>query len=183
MMIKSWTWLVVAGITIVVLGFALVWLVGLLLRSNRTDVQTTLPLVPEQKVDLAADGETVLQIEMPRIETDYRRLQLEITDATSGKSITMANDSGRPSGVVYGITTMKVPIGRMTVSQPGRYTVRVTGMAADKSYSTYRLLLSRPYLARIALQIVGIALCGVGMLLSLLWGLWLMGVLKSGSSS
>ncbi|MEP6709735.1 MAG: hypothetical protein ABJB32_06345, partial [Verrucomicrobiota bacterium] len=33
-------------------------------------------------------------------------------------------------------------------------------------------LLSRPYLGRMVLQIIGIVVCSVGMLLSLLLGLW-----------
>ena len=183
MIIKSWTWLLVAGVAIVVLGFMLAWLVGRLLRSNRADVQTTLPLVQEQKVDLAAAGEMVLRIEMPRFDTDHRRLQFEIVESLSGKVITMAHRGRTNSGATYGVTTMKVPIGRMAVSQPGSYIIRVAGMTAGKDYSAYRLMFSQPYLARMAFQIVGIALCGVGMLLSLLWGLWLMGLLTSGTPS
>src|SRR5688572_12653001 len=183
MIIKSWTGLMVAGAAIAIFGFLLVWLVGRLLRSNRADVQTTLPLVQEQEVDLAVAEEMVLRIEMPRIDTDYRRLQFEIVESRSGKVITMAHRGRAKSGATYGVTTMKLPIGRMTVSPAGRYIIRVAGMTADKDYSAYRLMFSRPYLARMAFQIVGIVLCGVGMLLSLLWGLWLMGLLKSDPSS
>ena len=78
LIIKSWPWLIAAGVIIVVLGFALAWLVGRLLRSNRADVRIVLPLVQEQKVGLPAAGEMVLRIEMPRFDTDYRRLQFEI---------------------------------------------------------------------------------------------------------
>jgi hypothetical protein len=180
MIIKSASGLMVAGVTFVVLGFAVVWLVGLLLRGNRTDVLTTQPLMQEQKVDLPLTGEVVLRIEMPRFDTDHRRFQFEIVESQSGKVVTMAHHGRTSSGAVYGVTTMKVPIGRMVVSRPGSYIVRVAGMTADKDYSTYRLLFSRPYLGRMAFQIVGIVLCGVGMLLCLLWSLWLMGVMKSG---
>jgi hypothetical protein len=183
MIIKSWPWLMVSGVIIIVLGFALAWLVGRLLRSNRADVQIVLPLVQEQKADMPAAGEMVLRIEMPRFDTDHRRLQFEIVESQSGNVITMAHRGRTNSGATYAVTTMKVPIGRMTVSHPGSYVIRVAGMTADKDYSAYRLMFSRPYLGRMAFQIVGIALCGVGMLLSLLWGLWLMGLLTSGTSS
>ena len=175
--------LIVSGVIIVVLGCALVWLVGRLLRSNRDDVQIILPLVQEQKVNLPAAGEMVLRIEMPRVDTDHRRLQFEIVEPQSGKSITMAHRGRTNSGATYALTTMKVPAGRMTVSHPGSYVIRVAGMTPGKDYSVYRLMFSRPYLGRMAFQIVGLALCGVGMLLSLLWGLWLMGLLTSGTSS
>ena len=183
LIIKSWPWLIVSGVIIVVLGFALAWLVGRLLRSNRADVRIVLPLVQEQKVGLPAAGEMVLRIEMPRFDTDYRRLQFEIVESQSGKATKMAHRGRTNSGATYAVTTMKVPIGRMTVSHPGSYIIRTAGMTPEKDYSAYRLEFSRPYLGRMALQIVGIALCGVGMLLSLLWGLWLMGLLTSGTST
>ena len=78
----------------------------------------------------------------------------------------------RAQGAVYGVTTMRVPLGRMTAQRAGAYSMRVTGLQAGKDYSACRILLSRPYLGRMVLQIIGIVICGVGMLLSLLLGLW-----------
>jgi hypothetical protein len=73
---------------------------------------------------------------------------------------------------------MQVPIGRMIAARTGVYAVRVEGLQPGKDYSSYRLILSRPYMGRMVLQIVAIVVCGVGMLLSLIWALWLAGLLK-----
>jgi len=169
MMIKSWTWLWVAGAALVFFGSALAWLAMLLLRGNRSDVMAMLPLAPEQNVELRAAGEVLLRIEV-------------LVEPQTGKITTMTYNPLTASGAVYGTTTMKVPIGRMTATLPGSHIVRVAGMTAGKDYSAYRLMLSRPYLGRMIFQIVGIVTCGVGTLLSLLWGLWLMGLITSGSS-
>ena len=182
MMIKSWTWLWVAGAALVFFGSALAWLAMLLLRGNRSDVMAMLPLAPEQNVELRAAGEVLLRIEVPRRATDYRQFQFALVEPQTGKITTMTYNPLTASGAVYGTTTMKVPIGRMTATLPGSHIVRVAGMTAGKDYSAYRLMLSRPYLGRMIFQIVGIVTCGVGTLLSLLWGLWLMGLITSGSS-
>jgi hypothetical protein len=85
----------------------------------------------------------------------------------------------RSTGAVTGISTVKIPVGRLTLARPDKLTVRVKGLAPDTNYSTSHVVLARPHLARMAMQIVGLVVCGVGMLLSLLWGLWLVGVVKT----
>ncbi len=70
---------------------------------------------------------------------------------------------------------MKVPFGSIP---SGVYSARITGLQPGKDYSQYRLMFSRPYIARMALQIIGIVISAVGMLLSILWAAWLAGLLK-----
>jgi hypothetical protein len=48
-------------------------------------------------------------------------------------------------GAVYGVTTMRVPIGRLPFVRPGRYLMRVLGCNGDRD-SNSRVMLSRPYL-------------------------------------
>ena len=67
---------------------------------------------------------------------------------------------------------MRVPLGRVVVQRPGSYLVRIDGLQAESDYSNSRLLLSRPYLGRMVLQIIGIVICAIGFLLSLLLGWW-----------
>ncbi len=58
------------------------------------------------------------------------------------------------------------------------YVVRITGVDWDEDYSRYRLIFSRPYLRRMAMQIIRIVICDVGMLLSVIWAGWMMGWIK-----
>lgn len=46
--------------------------------------------------------------------------------------------------------------------------------------TTSRLLFSKPYLGRMVLQIIGIVLCAIGLLLSLLLGAWQLFELQHG---
>ena len=84
----------------------------------------------------------------------------------------MKYDFARAQGAVYGLTTMRVPLGRMTAPRAGTYLVRVSGLQMGKDYSASRILLSRPYLGRMVGQILGIVVCAIGMLLSLLAASW-----------
>ncbi|MEO6005188.1 MAG: hypothetical protein ABIZ04_01945 [Opitutus sp.] len=75
--------------------------------------------------------------------------------------------------------TIKIPIGRLALANPDTLTIRVKGLSAEKSSADAQVILTRPYLGRMAFQIVGIVLCAVAALLSLLGALWTMGVLKT----
>src|SRR5258707_1203684 len=103
-------------------------------------------------------------IETPRLAADYRAFQIQWMDKQTGQALVLNYSFARAQGAAYGVTTMQVPFGRMT-AHAGVYVVRITGLQIGKNYSDYRLILSRPYMGRIAMQVVGIMLCGVGMLL------------------
>lgn len=172
MIIKSWPMLMGMGIIFVTLGFALVSLVVRLLRSNREQIIATAPLVTQQEIAIREPGELVLLFETPRFRSDYRTLEFEIVEQPTGQATTMKYGVLEGQGTIRGVTTIRVPIGRLTVQRAGAYRVRVAGLHAEKDYSSCHLLLSRPYLGRMVRQIVGIVFCAIGMLLSLLLILW-----------
>jgi hypothetical protein len=113
------------------------------------------------------------------MSTEYRRWEFEILEDSTQRIHLMKYGGPRSTGAVTGISTIKIPIGRLTLARPDKLIVRAKGLAPDVDYSTYQLVLARPHLGRMAAQIVGLVVCGVGILLSLLWGLWLLGVVKA----
>lgn len=167
---QTWTAFAVAGVAFVLLGMGLVYCVVSLIRGNREDILAVAPLVSEQAISIRSAGDALIMIETPRTSADYRALQLQVINQT-GQGHTFDYSLVRAQGAVYGVTTMQVPFGRMHVT-PGAYTVRISGLQSGKDYSAYRLMLSRPYMGRIAIQVIGIVLCGVGMLLSVIWAAW-----------
>ena len=179
MIIKSGVWLAVSGFAFGLFCVGAGWMALRLIRSNRAAVVATMPLLPEQTVAVESPGELVVSIEVPRMSTEYRQWEFEIVEDNSKQTHTMKWGGPRSTGAITGISTIKVPIGRLTVARPDRLTIRVKGLASDVNYSTYHLVLARPHLARMALQITSLALCGVGTLLSLIWALWLMGIVKA----
>jgi hypothetical protein len=178
MMIKSGMGLAVAGVAFVVCCVGGGGMARQLIRSNRAAVISTLPLLPEQTVAVESPGELVVSVEVPRLTTEYRQWEVEVVEQHTQRIHPMRYGGPRATGAVKGISTIRIPLGRLTLAQPGNLTLRVRGLAPNQNYSTFHLVLARPHLARMALQIVGLVLCGVGMLLSLLWGLWLVGALK-----
>jgi hypothetical protein len=172
MVVKSWPLLVAASTAFVVLGGLLVWVVARLLRSNREQLVASGPLTAEQEFVLQEALELLLLVEVPRFGSDFRQLEFEVVEQATGQSTKLHYDFARAQGAVYGVTTMRVPLGRITVKRPGAYLVRIGRLQPDADYSRSRIMFSRPYLERMALQIIGIVLCAIGMLLSLLLGLW-----------
>src|SRR5262249_30811007 len=130
------------------------------------------PLVEEQSFDLEEVQPLLLLIEVPRIGSNFRELGFRITEKATGTVTNLSYNFVRAQGAVYGVTTMRVPIGRWQVIQPGSYLVQVSGLQTGADLSRSRILFSRPYLGRMVLQIIGIVIGGVGLLLSLLLALW-----------
>ena len=179
MTVESGAWLAVAVVAFGLSCLGAGWMALRLIRSNRAAMISTLPLLPEQTVAIESHGELVASIEVPRMTTEYREWEFEIVEAGSGQRHLMRYGGPRSTGAVTGISTVKIPLGRFKLAQPGKLTVSVKGITSDANYSTYHVVLARAHLARMALQIAGLVLCGVGTLLSLIWTLWLLGVVRA----
>jgi hypothetical protein len=172
MVVKSLPLLVAASTAFLVLGGLLVWVVARLLRSNREQLVATGPMTAEQEFVLREPAALLLVVEVPRFGSDFRQLAFEVVEKSTGQSTKLHYDFVHAQGAVYGVTTMRVPLGRITVQRPGAYLVRINGLQPDTDYSRSRIMFSRPYLGRMVLQIIGIVICAIGMLLSLLLVLW-----------
>ena len=179
MTIQSPVLLAIAGLAFVLFGIGLVFCVLSLIKGNREDVLASAPIVPEQGLTLASAGETLVVIETPRTASDFRGFQIQLTDRQSGQSVAMAYSLATVQEPVYAVSTMQVTFGRFNATA-GTYLVKITGLQPGGDYSRYRLIFSRPFMGRMALQVIGIVLCGVGMLGSVIWSAWLAGLMKSG---
>jgi hypothetical protein len=174
--------LVFPGTVFLVLGIAFVWCAVKMVKGNRDDILVSAPVRPEQEIRLPAAGAVLLLLESPRMATDYRAMQVELEEKQSGQKVTMNYSLMTAQGAVYGLTTVKVPFGRLSV-RPGAYIARIHGLQAGHDYSGYRLMISRPYIGRMTLQIIALVLCGAGMLGSLIWAAWLAGLMKHGTTA
>ncbi len=171
-MVKSLPLLVAASTAFLGLGGVLAWVVARLLRSNREQLVASGPMTAEQEFMLREPAALLLLVEVPRFGSDFRQLEFEVIEQATGQATKLRYDFVRAQGAVYGVTTMRVPLGRIMVQRPGSYLVRINGLQRDTDYSRSKIMFSRPYLGRMVLQIIGIVLCAIGMLLSLLLALW-----------
>jgi hypothetical protein len=170
--VKSWPLLIAASAGFVVFGFLLVAVITSLVRSNRRQIVATGPLVAEQEFELKEAQPLLLLVEVPRLGSGFRNLEFQVTETATGRVTSLSYNFLRAQGAVYGVTTMRVPIGRVEMAPPGSYLVRVLGLQTGADLSRSRIMLSRPYLGRMVAQIIGIVVCCIGLLLSLLFGLW-----------
>lgn len=165
-----------AGLAFVLFGIGLVFCVMSLIKGNRADTLASAPVVQEQDVTSPSPGEVVVMLETPRTSQEFREFQIQLIDRQSGQVGMFGYSYGTAQEAVYGVSTMQVPFGRMTL-RAGAYLMRIVGLREGSDYSRYRVILSRPYMGRMALQIIGIVFCGVGMLLSVIGAAWLAGLM------
>ena len=170
--------LVVPVAVFVLLGIGLIWSVVSLVRSNSRDILASVPAVLQQEVSLASTGDVLVMMEVPRIGSDFRSFRIELVEKQTAQATAMKYSFVTAQGASYGFSTMQVPFGRMRSPGAGLYVARIDGLQPGKDYSSHRLILSRPYMARLVLQILAIVFCGVGMLLSVIWAAWLAGLMK-----
>lgn len=170
--LRSFPILVAASTAFFVFACLLAWVVVRLLRSNRKQLVATGPMISEQEFVLRETGPLLLLVEVPRIGSDFRQLEFELVEKATGQSTRMHYDFLRAQGAVYGLTTMRVPIGRFVVQREGSFLLRIAGLQPGADYSGSKIMFSRPYLSRLILQIIGIVIFALGMLLSLLLALW-----------
>jgi hypothetical protein len=168
----------VAAVVFVVCLIGLVFFVVKLVVGNRSDVLASAPLTTELQLTLESSGQVVVMIEAPRMSTDYRNFEIQLLDRQSRQVTTLKYSYATAQSSVYGVTTVQVPFGRLE-GHAGAYHARVFGPTPGSDYSGHRLILSRPYMGRMVIQIVGIVLCGVGALGSVIWACWLMGWMKT----
>ena len=76
MIIKLLSLLLAASTTFLVSGTLLIWVVARLLRSNRAQLIAVGPLVEEQEFAIAEAAPLLLIIEVPRVESEFRKLCL-----------------------------------------------------------------------------------------------------------
>jgi len=172
MEIKSLPLLLVASLDGLIFLSLLIRVIAALIRGNRQQIVATGPLIDQQEFDVSDGSPLLLMVEVPRFGTNFRQLQFEVVEQASAQVTRFGYDFLRAQGAIYGVTTMRVPIGRLPLVRPGRYLVRVLGLNSATDHSRSRIMLSRPYLGRMVLQIIGIVICAIGVLLSLLLGLW-----------
>ena len=179
MAVKSLSLLLAAGLLFTVLALGLVWFVTLLIRGNQNSVLRSAPLVSVQELRLDHVGEIVVLLEVPRISMEFRNFELHFSNRETGQRIALRYRYLRAQKSVYGVTTMKVPFGHVMNPAPATWSVSITGLESQKDYSNYRLILSKPYIGRMVVQIMGIVFCAVGMLLCVIWSCWLLGLMKA----
>ncbi len=180
MMMKSWPLFDLAAVTFFAFAALEIWFVRRLLRGNREQVLASVPIQAEQEINVVKAGEIVLLLEVPRFGSDFRQFHFAFAEEATRRTTEMQYNYLRAQGAIYGVTTMRVPIGRLTIEKPGVLHLSISSLDPNKDYSGSRVILSQPYLGRMIRQILGIVFCGIGMLLSLLLALWQVFPLQTG---
>ena len=139
-------------------AIALSFAIPALVRRARIDALATLPVAPEQRVELLA-GDVILHLSGRLGTTKFASLSFELIDAAGGTvpSRIVVMRSRRSVGL-FGVL---LAVRRFRVPAAGSYKFRVTGITADRDYSDCRLVFARPQDAGLVLSVIGVVLSAV----------------------
>ena len=146
-------------------------------RTATSAAIATLPVDRASQFALDSAGEIVIEVETPRLADEYRAFEIEVVETSSGQVSRFAYRASLVRTESYGVTTMKVPFGRMP-ARAGTYLARVHHIREGADHANTHLVISRPYAGRLAGQIVALVLCSAGALGCLIWAVWLAGWMK-----
>ena len=142
---RSWLFLT-APACVIGLGL-IVASVLFLLRTIRVPEFARLPLVAEQDVDLADAGPLTFVIDKPRFSniqaSAFKPFALSISlEDAAGRAIKA--DPVLVPVTVQGIGRMRVDVASLASIEPGRYRLRVDGLASDVGSKDSFLVITRP---------------------------------------
>ncbi len=157
------------------LAGAIYFAVGLY-RTIQTSGLASLPVDRPTEIALPS-SEIVLEVDTPRLSHEYRQFEVQVTEMSTREVTRFAYQPSIVGRESYGVTTMRVPFGRM-LAREGKYLLRIEHLRTGADYSSTRLILSRPYMGRMAGHIIALVLCAAGTLGSLIWSAWLAGWMK-----
>ena len=131
----------VAGIGLIVAS------VLFLLRIIRVPEFARLPLVAEQDVDLEDAGPLMFVIDKPRFSnvqaSTFKPFALAVSLENAAGRVVNADKTLMPM-TVQGISRTRFDVASLSSIEPGRYRLRVTGLAADVDGTDSFLVIARP---------------------------------------
>jgi hypothetical protein len=142
---RSWL-LLTAPACVVGLGL-IVASVLFLLRTIRVPEFARLPLAAEQDVDLQDAGPFMFVIDKPRFSnvqaSTFKPFALAVSLENAAGRVVNADKTLMPM-TVQGISRTRFDVASLSSIKPGRYRLRVTGLAADVDGTDSFLVIARP---------------------------------------
>ena len=146
LLLSRWWLLLTAPACVVGMGL-IVASVLFLLRTIRVPELVRLPLATEQDVDLQDGGPLSFVVDKPRFRNVQASALSPFAPAVSledaAGQVTKA-DSVLAPFTVQGVSRTRVEIARLGSILPGRYRVRVAGLAPDADIADSYLVIARP---------------------------------------
>jgi hypothetical protein len=155
--------LTIAALLCLLCASGAIWFAIAVLRTTTSSALASIPVDRDSTVTFDSPGEIVVEVETPRLSQEFRLFEIAIINAATGEATKFAYHFNPVGAQSHGVTTMKVPFGRM-FAPAGQYFVRIANVSTDADHSNTRVILSRPYMGRLAAQIVALVLCAVGAL-------------------
>ena len=145
-LLSRWWLLLTAPACVVGIGL-IVASVLFLLRTIRVPEFARLPLVAEQDVDLQDAGPLMFVIDKPRFSnvqaSTFKPFALAVSLENAAGQVVNADRALMPV-TVQGVSRTRFDVASLASIEPGRYHLRVAGLASDVDSTDTYLVIARP---------------------------------------
>ena len=153
------------------------WTIASLLRTVRSSVIATMPLVAEQRVEINSSGDFAINIESPLLTRRPINLRFTLSGVDSSDAHRHVSDSraNRRDVDVRARAWSSTP---SRSSSAGAYHLRIDGLDPGTDYSRDAILITRQFRGALVLHVLALIACGVALIGSLV----VSGLILSGKS-
>jgi hypothetical protein len=152
-------WLLLTIPMIGIGAYAIVKLAMGLVRSTREAVVASLPVVIEQSVIIPSDDRYAIMLQGKLGERGLNDLKFSVTSERDGREVPISPVYVRSSATSLD-GTVRLELYSFAATA-GRYAVRTLGMDAARDYGHNRVIIARRSRGQLAVRIVGLVLCSI----------------------
>lgn len=141
-----------------------------LIKTINTAELLRVPLNKETVLDFTEKGRVQMHLECSRrLISPFFGLHYEIKDTRNQQVVPI-------SRLILplkssGVNSIRLLHGEINIPQAGRYSLRITGLQAQKDYRDCRIIFTRPYSLIVILHALGITVSGGGFILGVVMSL------------
>lgn len=152
------SWEVVLAVAFIS-GIYLLWImIRRLIRLPASVTEHTLPVIPHQKIEFIDIGEKYLHVEGPRFTTVFSGISFALSDGSTNLPVRLRSVILR--SVMGGMSRAKLLLKTFVIDHAGSYGLQIGGIKEGVDYSNTHIVITKPYLAKLTLNILGLILAG-----------------------
>jgi hypothetical protein len=152
------------------------WTIASLLRTVRGSVIATVPIRPEQRVDINSTGDFAINIEGPLFVRRPTNFRFALSAADSDARIALY-----PILLQTDVTSMsrsRMELYSFTIASAGTYKLHIDGVDPSTDYSRDAIVITRQFRGALVLHVLALIACSVALIGSLV----VSGLVLSGKS-
>lgn len=150
-------WIAVAVVACAAGVYGLVAAIVRVRRLITSVTEHTLPVVAQQTFQMEDVGGKCLHLEGPRFTIRFARLSFALIDGSTNTAVRLKPVLLR--AVIGGFKKVRLLFKTFSIDHAGPYRLEISGLRGETDYGDLRIVITKPYLAKMTLYILGLIVC------------------------